>query len=362
MRAGEGPGEVDDDDPVERSGRGRGGWLHGRQRKGAALAPPRATTVSCRDDLAALPRAHACTRTRCASASTRRPRRLDPPFAVVDQQAFRANAADLVRRAAGTPVRVASKSVRVRSLLTEVLACDGWRGVMAFTLEEALWLVRTGVSDDVLVAYPSVDRAALAALCSDDALAAAVTLMVDDVAQLDLVDSVARAGRSPAAAGLPRARRVVAAARRPGARRRPALPGLDAGRRWPRWPRVVVARPGFALVGLMAYEAQIAGLGDAGRGPRSMAVRAMQRRSRARAGRAPGRGRRGRPGGRAARVRQRRRHRLAGEHGRRGRGHRGDRRVGAVRQRAVRPLPRLAPAARRPCSPCRWCAAPGRAW
>ena len=31
----------------------------------------------------------------------------------------------------------------------------------------------------------------------------------------------------------------------------------------------------------MAYEAQIAGLGDAGRGPRSMAVRALQRRSRA---------------------------------------------------------------------------------
>ena len=109
---------------------------------------------------------------------------LDPPFAVVDRQAFRSNAAELVRRAAGTPVRVASKSVRVRSLLTEVLAHDGWRGVMAFTLEEALWLVRTGVSDDVLVAYPSVDRAALATLCSDDALAAAVTLMVDDVEQL----------------------------------------------------------------------------------------------------------------------------------------------------------------------------------
>jgi D-serine deaminase-like pyridoxal phosphate-dependent protein len=39
-------------------------------------------------------------------------------------------------------------------------------------------------------------------------------------------------------------------------------------------------RPGFGLVGLMAYEAQIAGLGDAGRGPRPMAVRALQRRSR----------------------------------------------------------------------------------
>ena len=95
---------------------------------------------------------------------------LDPPFAVVDRQAFRANAADLVRRAAGTPVRVASKSVRVRSLL------DRGSGVRRVARRDGLhprakrcgWCVR-GVSDDVLVAYPTVDRAALAALSSDDA-------------------------------------------------------------------------------------------------------------------------------------------------------------------------------------------------
>ena len=40
---------------------------------------------------------------------------------------------------------------------------------MAFTLAEAIWLVRAGVSNDVLVAYPSVDRAALAELAADDA-------------------------------------------------------------------------------------------------------------------------------------------------------------------------------------------------
>ena len=47
---------------------------------------------------------------------------LDPPFAIVDLVAFRANAAALVRRAGGKPIRVASKSVRVRALLEEVLA------------------------------------------------------------------------------------------------------------------------------------------------------------------------------------------------------------------------------------------------
>ena len=42
---------------------------------------------------------------------------LDPPFAVVDLAAFDANAAALVGRAAGKPIRVASKSVRCRDLL-----------------------------------------------------------------------------------------------------------------------------------------------------------------------------------------------------------------------------------------------------
>jgi D-serine deaminase-like pyridoxal phosphate-dependent protein len=204
---------------------------------------------------------------------------LDPPFAVIDRQAFRANAADLVCRAAGTPLRIASKSVRVRSLISEVLASDGWHGVMAFTLAEALWLVRTGVSDDVLVAYPTVDRGSLAALCSDDALASAITLMVDDVAQLDLIDNVAAPAGRPllrvcleldASWPLPGGRGRV------GARRSPVSTPDALGA----LAQTVAARPGFTLVGLMGYEGQIAGLGDAGHSARAVAVRAMQRRSR----------------------------------------------------------------------------------
>ena len=37
---------------------------------------------------------------------------LDAPFAVIDLNAFDRNAADLLRRAGGTPIRLASKSVR----------------------------------------------------------------------------------------------------------------------------------------------------------------------------------------------------------------------------------------------------------
>lgn len=56
------------------------------------------------------------------------------PLATLDRAALDANAADLVRRAAGTPIRVASKSVRVRSVLEDVLARPGLAGVLAYAL------------------------------------------------------------------------------------------------------------------------------------------------------------------------------------------------------------------------------------
>ncbi|GAB3868872.1 hypothetical protein GCM10027610_127060 [Dactylosporangium cerinum] len=119
---------------------------------------------------------------------------LDPPFAIVDLDAFDANSAAMVGRAAGKPLRMPSKSVRVRALMDRALAQPGWQGVMAFTLPEALWLAEHGTSGDVLVAYPTADRAALHRLATDEKLAATVTVMVDSPAQLDLIDAVVPAG------------------------------------------------------------------------------------------------------------------------------------------------------------------------
>ena len=87
-------------------------------------------------------------------------------------------------------MRLASKSVRVPALIERALAQPGFRGVLAFTLAEALWLHRQGLSDDIVVAYPTVDRGALCDLVASPSSAAAITLMVDDVAHLDVVDSL----------------------------------------------------------------------------------------------------------------------------------------------------------------------------
>src|SRR5690348_8650164 len=104
---------------------------------------------------------------------------MSPPVAVVDLAAFDANAVALAERAGAKPLRVASKSVRCRAALRRVLNRPGWRGVLAFTLAEALWLVTEGVTDDAVVGYPTADLAALATLAADEAAAAKITLMVD---------------------------------------------------------------------------------------------------------------------------------------------------------------------------------------
>lgn len=200
---------------------------------------------------------------------------LDAPLAIVDLDAFDANADDLVRRAGGKPVRVASKSVRCRALLERALAREGFAGVMSFTLAESLWLARSGC-DDVLLAYPSADRAGYSELAADPKLAAAVTVMVDDPAQLDLIDA-ARAGGGEVVRvclELDTSLRLFGGRVRVGARRSPLHSPAEVAE----VARAVARRPGFRVVGLMAYEGHVAGVGDAvaGRPLRSRAVRLMQ--------------------------------------------------------------------------------------
>jgi D-serine deaminase-like pyridoxal phosphate-dependent protein len=200
---------------------------------------------------------------------------LDAPVAIVDLEAFDANADDLVRRAAGKPVRVASKSVRCRALLERVLARDGFAGLMSYTLDESLWLARSGF-DDVLLAYPSADRAAYATLTGDPKLAAAVTVMIDDPAQLQLIDDARDGGREEVRVclELDTALKMFGGRVRVGARRSPLYSAAQVAD----MARTVVRRSGFRLVGIMAYEGHIAGVGDAlrGRPLRSRAIRLMQ--------------------------------------------------------------------------------------
>jgi D-serine deaminase-like pyridoxal phosphate-dependent protein len=199
------------------------------------------------------------------------------PIAVVDLDAFDANADDLVRRAGGKPIRVASKSLRVPALLERALAHDGFSGVLAYTLAEALWLHETGVSDDIVVAYPTVDVAALRRLTSSPSAAAAITLMVDDPAHLDVVDSTRSSPAVPIRVALDVDAGLRFGGQHVGPKRSPLFDTADVVA----MARRVVDRDGFRLVGVMTYEGQVAGVQDSvpGQRARSRVVRRLKKAS-----------------------------------------------------------------------------------
>ncbi|WP_100445880.1 amino acid deaminase/aldolase [Glycomyces xiaoerkulensis] len=185
---------------------------------------------------------------------------LQPPFAVVDLGAFDTNAAILRRNAIGKPVRLASKSLRCRALMRRALAQPGFSGVLAYTLPEALWLAEE--FDDVLVAYPTADADALRRLAGDDALAARVTIMVDSVEHLDFIARQAAPSRSRPlrlCLEVDMSLELLGGRVHIGAHRSPVRTPDQAVEMAHR----IEQRPGLALVGLMGYEAQIAGVQDA---------------------------------------------------------------------------------------------------
>jgi D-serine deaminase-like pyridoxal phosphate-dependent protein len=195
---------------------------------------------------------------------------LVPPFALVDLDAFDANAADLVRRAGGRAIRLASKSLRCRALQARTLATPGFAGVMGYAVREAIWLVREGFAD-VFVAYPSVDLPAITEVTRDADLAREITLTIDSLEHVELYAGLASSGEHPLRVAIDvdaslRVGRVHLGVRRSPVRT--AAQAVTAAR--------AAIRAGLVVEGLMFYDAQIAGVPD-----ENPAVRLMKSRSHA---------------------------------------------------------------------------------
>jgi len=116
-----------------------------------------------------------------------------------------------------------------------------------------------------VVGYPTVDRAAVRHLLGDPAALAAITLMVDDPVHLDLIDELRRgvAGSTGRSSGEVRVAIDVDAGLRLGRSHvGPKRSPLHDPAEVLLFARHVLDRPGFALVGVMTYEGQVAGVPD----------------------------------------------------------------------------------------------------
>jgi D-serine deaminase-like pyridoxal phosphate-dependent protein len=176
----------------------------------------------------------------------------------------------MLARAGGKPIRVASKSVRCRPLLEMIAVRDErYRGLMTFTLRESLWLAEHGASD-MLLAYPTTDVEALGRMGEDGPV-----LMVDSVEHLDLIE---RATKVPVrlCIEVDLSYPIAGGRIKVGVKRSPIRTPGDAVA----LAREIEKRPRLKLVGLMGYEAHIAGLGDQPPGwIRGKAIGRLQRAS-----------------------------------------------------------------------------------
>jgi D-serine deaminase-like pyridoxal phosphate-dependent protein len=206
---------------------------------------------------------------------------VEAPFAFVDLDAMWSNSDAMLARAGAKPIRVASKSLRCRGLIERIFARDErYAGLMTFTLPETLWLAEQGF-ENLLLAYPTADAGALGelALRSVANPGGAPIVMVDCVRHLDAIESVLGAGASPVRVCIELDASWWAAGGRikVGPKRSPVHSVEQAVE----LAREIKQRSQVELAALMAYEGQIAGVGDRppGRRLRGAAIRAMQRRS-----------------------------------------------------------------------------------
>lgn len=182
------------------------------------------------------------------------------PAVLVDLAAFDRNLARHARaaRESGLTVRFATKSIRVVRLIERALSAPNARGLMCFAVREAAALASRGL-DDLFVAYPTLELAAIETLADLTANGKNVSLAVDSRDAIARLSNVARRRAV--------ALRVVLCTDMSlrfgyghvhlGVRRSPLHDPDDV---------VMMAETardaGLTVHGLLGYEAQVAGLGD----------------------------------------------------------------------------------------------------
>jgi D-serine deaminase-like pyridoxal phosphate-dependent protein len=192
------------------------------------------------------------------------------PCALVDLDALEANVREVIGplQASGKTLRVATKSLRCPDLVTRVRAAAGElaRGLMTYTAAETAYWADRG-ERDLLLAYPTARSEDAALLAKANASGATAAVVVDSPEQLQ---PLAAAGRDQKLE-LPIVLEVDVSWRplglvHIGVRRSPLRSAEDVVT----LARQVSRTDGLRFHGVMAYEAQIAGVPDDGAAVRMM--------------------------------------------------------------------------------------------
>ena len=185
------------------------------------------------------------------------------PLAFVDLDRFDDNVAYVAATQKNTSktIRVASKSVRCVDLIRRIFEKGGdvYQGILAFTVEEAAFLIKNGF-DDIVVAYPSVQPSDLEILVGKTRSCRRLALMVDSMEQLEMLSAAGeKAGAILGAClDIDMSYRPVGDLAHIGVRRSPMRTVQDAVDLAHRASKL----KGVKINSIMGYEAQIASVND----------------------------------------------------------------------------------------------------
>lgn len=180
------------------------------------------------------------------------------PAAWLDLDLLDTNIRAIAARANGRSVRVVSKSIRSRAVLNYLLQNSSlFQGVMCYHPAEAAWLASTGM-DDLLVAYPSVCRQGIDAVCRQVAEGKKIYLMIDCEQHAMLIHEQAQKHGVTVPVCLDVDMSVDFPGLYFGVYRSPIRSAEDAKRLY----RKINTLSGIRLCAVMGYEAQIAGATD----------------------------------------------------------------------------------------------------
>ncbi|MCP4024105.1 MAG: amino acid deaminase/aldolase [Desulfobacteraceae bacterium] len=185
------------------------------------------------------------------------------PLAFVDLDRFDENIAYVAatQKTTGKTIRIASKSIRCLDLLHRIFKKGKYpyQGILAFTMEEAAFLFENGFND-IITAYPSIQKNDLDLFVEKTKQGADITLMADS---LEHLTALSKAGEKSsivlkACLDIDMSYRPIGKAAHIGVRRSP-LHGLDETIKLVKAAKNL---SGVKINAVMGYEAQIASVND----------------------------------------------------------------------------------------------------
>ncbi|WP_088040966.1 alanine racemase [Bacillus sp. EAC] len=180
------------------------------------------------------------------------------PCAFLDWDAFEQNVNDIAKCANGKKIRIATKSIRCVQVLKYILEQNEcFEGLMCYNPHEADYLAELGF-DNLLIGYPTVDIEGINKLVKQIKKGKKIILMVDQIEQINIIEEIGAKNEVSIPLCLDIDMSSSYMGFHFGVRRSPIRETKDLV------PLLtyILQSLNVKLVGIMGYEAQIAGVGD----------------------------------------------------------------------------------------------------